>query len=102
MEKNELSKLKRRVKKLHDQLEKLGPMMRGSVVLIGSKRKKQSYFSLNKNKKTKMIYLGKKREKEAREYSDNYNKLLEIVEEMTELNMILLKEKYAAKKKCEA
>jgi hypothetical protein len=98
LENKELSKLKRRLKTLHDQLGKLGPMMRGSVVVIGANRKKQPYFSLNKNKKTKMIYLGKKREKEAREYSDNYNKLLEIVEEMTEINMTLLKEKYATQK----
>lgn len=65
--------------------------MRGSVVIIGTKNK-QPYFSLNKNKKTKIIYLGKNREERAREYSDNYKKLIEIVEEMTEINMILLKE----------
>jgi len=55
-------------------------------------RNKQPYFSLNKNKKTRLIYLGKKREDKAREYSQNYKKLLEIVEEMTIINMELLKE----------
>ena len=65
--------------------------MRGSMVVIGT-RNKQPYFSLNKNKKTRLIYLGKKREDKAREYSDNYKKLLEIVEEMTIINMELLKE----------
>ena len=59
--------------------------MRGSMVVIGT-RNKQPYFSLNKNKKTRLIYLGKKREDKAREYSDNYKKLLEIVEEMTIIN----------------
>jgi hypothetical protein len=44
------------------------------------------------NKKTHLIYLGKKREGKAREYSRNYTKLLEIVEEMTIINMTLLKE----------
>jgi hypothetical protein len=36
--------------------------------------------------------LGKKREDRAREYSENYKRLREIVEEMTQLNMALLKE----------
>jgi hypothetical protein len=65
--------------------------MRGSVVVIGT-RNKQSYFSLNKDKKTHLIYLGKKREDRAKEYSANYKKLLAIVEEMTLLNMKLLKD----------
>lgn len=65
--------------------------MRGSVVLIGT-RNKQFYFSVNKNRKTHLIYLGKKRVEQAREYSLNYKKLLEIVEEMTILNMNMLKE----------
>jgi len=91
MEKKELTKMKRRVKTLQNQLGKLGPVMRGSVVVIGT-RNKQPYFSLNKNKKTRLIYLGEKRGDKAREYSQNYKKLLEIVEEMTIINMTLLKE----------
>ncbi len=91
MDKKELTKLNRRIKTLQNQLGKLGPVMRGSVVIIGT-RNKQPYFSLNKNKKTQLIYLGKKREDKAREYSQNYKKLLEIVEEMTIINMTLLKE----------
>ena len=91
MDKKELTKLNRRVKTLQNQLGKLGPVMRGSVVIIGT-RNKQPYFSLNKNKKTQLIYLGKKREDKARIYSQNYKKLLEIVEEMTIINMTLLKE----------
>ena len=91
MKKYEIAQAKRRVKSLQKQLGTLGPVMRGSVVLIGT-RSKQFYFSLNKNKKTHLIYLGKKRESLARHYSENYKKLLEIVEEMTILNMKLLKE----------
>jgi len=52
----------------------------------------QSYFSLNTNKKTKLIYLGKKRQARAKKHSDNYRKLRAIVEEMTMINMTLLKE----------
>ncbi len=72
-------------------MAQLGPVMRGSVVVIGT-RNKQSYFSLNTNKKTKLIYLGKRRQARAKEYSDNYRKLRAIVEEMTMINMTLLKE----------
>lgn len=91
MEKRELAKIKRRVKTLQKRMTQLGPVMRGSVVVIGT-RNKQSYFSLNTNKKTKLIYLGKKRQTRAKEYSDNYRKLRAIVEEMTMINMTLLKE----------
>ena len=90
MDKQDLTRMKRRIRTLQKQLGNLGPLMRGSVVVIGP-RNKQPYFSLNKDKKTKLIYLGKKRETRAKEYSANYKQLLEIVEEMTILNMELLK-----------
>jgi hypothetical protein len=91
MGKQEIEKMRKRVKVLQRQLGLLGPVMRGSVVVIGT-RNKQSYFSLNKDKKTHLIYLGKKREERAKEYSANYKKLLAVVEDMTLLNMKLLKE----------
>jgi hypothetical protein len=37
-----------------------------------------------------LIYLGKKRQARAKEYSDNYKELRDIVEEMTMINMTLL------------
>lgn len=91
MGKQEIEKMRKRVKVLQRQLGLLGPVMRGSVVVIGT-RNKQSYFSLNKDKKTHLIYLGKKREERAKEYSANYKELLAIVEEMTLLSMKLLKD----------
>lgn len=91
MDKREIVKMNKRVKELQNMLVELGPVMRGSIVLIGT-RNKQYYFSLNKDKKTHIIYLGKKRADQAKKYSDNYKKLLEIIEEMTILNMKLLKE----------
>jgi len=91
MEEENQIKLKRRLKYLEKKLGSVGPVMRGSLVVIGTKNK-QPYFSLNKNKKTKLIYLGKQREELAKELSDNYKNLCEIVEEMTEINMELLKE----------
>jgi hypothetical protein len=82
--------MQRQLRKLHEAIASLGPLMRGSVVVIGT-RNKQPYFSLNKDKRTRLIYLGQKRVARARQYSQNYKRLLAIVEEMTTLNMELLK-----------
>jgi hypothetical protein len=90
MKKSEILDLKGKLEKLRNELAEIGPVMRGSVVIIGTKNK-QPYFSLNKDKKTKIIYLGRKRESVAREYSRNYKRLLEIVDEMTLINMELIK-----------
>jgi hypothetical protein len=79
-----------RLRELHRELAYLGPLMRGSVVVQGSPNR--VLFSLNKNGKTFLLYLGKSREAMARQYSKNYKRLLEIIEEMTILNMELLKD----------
>ncbi len=91
MDPRERKKIKKRLETLHQQMGEIGPVMRGSIVLIGNK-KKYSHFSLNKDKTTHLIYLGMKREAKAKEYSENYKKLLAIIDEMTLLNMTLLKE----------
>ncbi len=65
-------------------------MMRGSVVVMGT-HNKQPYFSLKQENTIDLSW--KKREDKAGEYSENYRKLLEIVEEMIIINMDLLKEK---------
>jgi hypothetical protein len=91
MDPREIAKMKKKVKALQKQMGEIGPVMRGSIVFIGN-QKKYSHFSLNKDKKTHLIYLGKKREDRAKEYSENYKRLLDIIEEMTILNMTLLKE----------
>lgn len=90
MRKQQQAKTKRRVLALQKQMGDIGPFMRGTVVVIGT-RNKQPYFSLNKDKKTRLIYLGKKREAHACRLSASYKKLLTIIEEMTILNMELLK-----------
>jgi len=90
MTKAQIGKAKRRLQELHKQLAGLGPIMRGTIVRIGT-RNKQFYFSVNRDKKTWLIYLGSHREPLARPMSANYKELLSIVEEMTVLNMELLK-----------
>ena len=88
--KTSVETMRRQLRKLQKEMGKLGPVMRGSVVIIGT-RNKQPYFSLNKDKRTRLIYLGQKRVACAQAYSKNYKRLLVIVEEMTILNMELIK-----------
>jgi hypothetical protein len=90
METAQVRSFRQRLRDLRQKMAQLGPVMRGSVVVIGT-RNKQPYFSLNKDKRTKLIYLGRRREPKAREFSDNYKTLLAIIEEMTIINMELLK-----------
>ena len=90
METKELKEIRRKIRNVRKEMSKIGPVMRGTVVVIGT-RNKQPYFSLNKDKKTHLIYLGKKKEALAREYSGNYKKLLELIEKMTILNMTILR-----------
>ncbi len=103
IKKGEIEKLKRRRKSLEQRMRDLGPFMRGSVVELamrcgnknchcaqGEKHKK-IHFSVSMKGKTKMMYLGKGREPIARQYSESYKKLLEIIDEITVINMELLR-----------
>lgn len=86
-----VARMEKKVKTLlRRDLAGLGPVMRGSIVRIGT-GKKQYYFSLNKDKKTRLIYLGDAKVEKARIYSENYKKLLQIIEKMTILNMEILR-----------
>ncbi len=90
MEPQNLQVLKSRLLELQREKSGLDVVMRGSVVVIGG-RNNQPYFSLNKGGKTRLIDLGKMRESLAQQYSQNYRRLRELVEEMTTINTTLLK-----------
>ena len=79
---------KKRLAELLEQLQQVGPFMRGSVVNIG---RKQLYYSLSCDGKTKLVYLGKKREALAMQYCDNYKRLVKIIDEITHLRIAMLK-----------
>ena len=83
-------KIEERLNLLLEEIHGIGPIMRGSVTMMG-KRHKQPYFSVNVKGKTKVIYLGSNRAKKAEIYVQNYKRLMELVEEVTLLNMELLK-----------
>ena len=104
MGKNKIKELTKWRETLRKKMLALGPLMRGSVVELEGRcgnpncrcargqKHKRWYYSMSQRGKTKVIYLGKSREPLARQYSENYKALLEIVEEMTMINMQLLKE----------
>ena len=103
MDKKKNQQLKRRRKTLEKKITELGPVMRGSVVELGAtcgnpncrcargEKHRKYYFSMSLKGKTKVIYLGKSREPVARQYLKNYKILLAIVDEMTTINLELLK-----------
>jgi hypothetical protein len=105
MENKRRSDLRKKIRLLHQKLSTLGPLMRGTVVLLGStcgnprckcargEKHPQYYFSVNIDRKTKIMYLRKEMRIEAEEYVKNYKLLWDIVEEMTLLNFELLKSK---------
>ena len=88
--KSEKDRIEKKVNRLLEEIQGIGPVMRGSVTMMG-KRHKQPYFSVSVKGKTKVIYLGSNRAKKAEKYANNYRRLMELVEEMTILNMELLK-----------
>jgi len=89
--------LKRQIAHLQKKLSAIGPMMRGSVVLLkvncGNKKCQcyknnrlkhpAYYFSMNVNNKTKLIYLGKRKLDIARAFNDNYNKAWDIINKLS-------------------
>ena len=82
MEKLKNNELKTEIARLIEEASTIGPMMRGSVTLMG-KKNKQPYFSVGIKGKTKIIYLGNKRAKLALEYTAN---LAEAKTNKTEFN----------------
>jgi hypothetical protein len=105
MDKKKVQQLKRRTRALAQRMASLTPLMRGTVVELattcgnprcrcaqGAEKHKKLYFSVSANGKTKLIYLGKERAALARHYADNYRALAQLIDEMTLINMDLLRE----------
>ncbi len=78
--------LKKRLLKLQNKAPECFPLLKGCITIIGGENK-QPRFSVNKNGKTYSTYLGKHKEKIARQYLNNYHKLMEIINEISEINL---------------
>lgn len=90
MDSNETDSLAKKLEDVMKKIRRIGPVMRGSVTHMGT-RHKQPYFSVGINGKTRVLYLGDTRAVVAKKYLANYGKLMALVDEMTILNMELLK-----------
>lgn len=82
--------LEKQLQVIQEKITRCFPLMRGSVVTIGIKDK-QPKFSLSLKGKTRLLYLGKRKELIAKKWSDNYKKVLGLIDEMTFINMELLR-----------
>ncbi len=85
-----LAALNNRLKVLQLRIGTLFPLMRGSVVRIGTKGKHPTY-SLNLKGKTRIVYLGKAKEPMVKTWIGNYRKLQQIIDEMTLINIKVVK-----------
>lgn len=84
--------LVRKLSQLKKNISNGFPVMRGSVAVLGMKNK-QPYFSVSINKKTNLVYLGKERASAAKKCLANYKKVMKFLDEVTLINMELLKRK---------
>lgn len=97
--------IKRQLTQLQKKLSTIGPIMRGSIVLLkvncGNKKCRcyknnrlkhpAYYFSININNKTKLIYLGKRKLEKAREFNNNYNKAWDIINKLSVISLEYIK-----------
>jgi hypothetical protein len=85
-----LASLQKRLCLLQSRIAALFPLMRGSVVRIGIKSKRPTY-SLNLKGKTRIVYLGETKEPIVKAWIENYRTLQGIVDEMTLINIEVVK-----------
>lgn len=97
MNEHDPKQITRKLEILQAKIRNIGPLMRGSVTIMGT-RHKQPYFSASIGGRTRLIYLGNERAETARCYVDNYRKLAELVDEMTLLHMEQLRTRGSSNK----
>ena len=85
-----LNSLHNRLQLLQSRIGGLFPLMRGSVVRIGTNGKHPTY-SLNLKGKTRIVYLGEAKEQIVKTWIENYRKLQRIIDEMTLINIEVVK-----------
>ena len=99
---------------LLDQLLNLGPVLRGSVVEVAKPcnyprcrkcrdgtRHPTVYHSITRNSKTCLTYIPKAAQDEAMLWNQNWKELLLIADELTDINLKILKTKARSSRKSE-
>jgi len=99
-----IEKLFKKQQDLLRQIQNIGNLCRGTVVLLKqscsnkncSKCKSgvkhpQFYLTQSKNSKSKLTFVGNKNEKLVREWAENHKKLKQLIDDLSDVNLILLK-----------
>ena len=84
--------LMKKLEKLELQVHQCFPLVKGCITIVGGNNKSPK-FSYKKNGKSFSMHLGFNREPMARKYLDNHTKLSGIVNQMTEINLEIMKRK---------
>ena len=105
MDSRQIRRLKQRRKRLLRRAAQIQEFVRGSVVLMkrrctypgcrkcaSGERHPTWVLTVSRGGKTHTVYLGKKRVTAAQGMTENYRKLLRLLEEIAALNLVLLKE----------
>ena len=100
----EIEKLFKKQQELLRQVRNIGNLCRGTVVLLkqscankncskckSGEKHPQFYLTQSRNSKSKLTFVGNKNEKIVREWTENHKKLKQIIDELSDLNIKLLK-----------
>ncbi len=85
-------KLMKQLETLELQVHKCFPLIKGCITVVGGGNKTPK-FSYKKNGKSCSMYLGFNKEPMARKYLDNHTKLNDIINQMTEINLEIMRRK---------
>ena len=99
----ESAALRKRKRALLNKMTKLSGFIRGSVVILkrpctyegckvckSGKKHSGIYHSISKKGKTHITYLGRRREAFCREKVEEHNRLKDLIEEISDINLRLL------------
>lgn len=82
--------LTKRLRQLESKVSECFPLIIGSLTVIGGERRLPR-FSINKRGRKTSIYLGKNKESIARKYLENYRKLGDIINEIADINLEMIR-----------
>ncbi|MBP7652498.1 hypothetical protein KA977_03685, partial [Candidatus Dependentiae bacterium] len=99
-----VSKLQKKQQDLLEEIRNIGNLCRRTVVLLkqtctnkncskckSGEKHPQFYLTQSKNSKSKLTFLGNKNEKSFREWTENHKKIKQLIDDISDVNLILLK-----------
>ena len=102
--KKKSEKLLKKQQDLLEQIKNIGNICRGTVVLLkqtctnkncskckSGEKHPQFYLTQSRNSKSKLTFVGNKNEKLVREWTENHKKIKQLIDNLSDINMFLLK-----------